>query len=76
MNRRWTILPCLIALHGPDGGVLQVEANSIYAIRNITENIQEHVAKGTKTVIYVGGKVFGVTETPQEIAELTERCSP
>lgn len=74
--RRWTLLPCLIVLHSPDGGTLQVEASSVYAMRAATGNVQEHVAKGTNTILYVGGKVFGVTETPQEIAALMESCGP
>lgn len=76
MIPRWTLLPCLIVLHSPDGGTLQIESNSIYAVRDASGAVAEHLAKGTHTVLYVGSKVFGVTETPEQIAELTERCSP
>ena len=64
---------CLITLHDPSGRLITFDTHQISAVQP-TEEIARHVAPGTKSIIYVGGKNFGVTETREEIKEMIEDC--
>lgn len=61
-------------LHSPDGQVLRVESHQIFAIRGLTKDLEQHVAAGTKTVIFAGGQKFGIKETPEEIETMIANC--
>lgn len=73
---KWYIpLSCIIALHSPDGTELRFEAHNFTAIQALPHGYKQHVAHGTKTIVYgSGGNKFGVTETPEEIAALAAKC--
>lgn len=64
---------CIIVLHSPDGSELRFEARNLTAVRAVPPNYKEHLAPGTKTIIYgTGGNKFGVIETPEEISTIVE----
>ena len=67
------MLPCLIVVHSPDGSELRIDTNHILAVRPAA-GVSEHVAKGTNTLIYTGGKVFGVTEGFDDAINQIEQC--
>lgn len=75
MKLRWYIpLSCLMILHSPDGAELHVESKQIFALRGLTKDLAEHVAAGTKTILYVSGQKFGVKETSEEIELMISNC--
>ena len=67
-------LSCLIAFHTPDGGEIFIETIHIVAIRPIASSQAEHVARGTKALIYTTDKNFAVIENEEKIAELMGQC--
>jgi hypothetical protein len=71
MRRLWPLL-CLITFHSPDGQLLTVEAKHVIAVRPAPSS--EHVAAGTKSILYVGGQKFGITETPAEAEIMINDC--
>lgn len=75
MKLRWYIpLSCFLALHTPDHQELLVEAKQIFVLRGLAKELEQHVAKGTKTIIYVDGQKIGIKETPEEIKSMIENC--
>ena len=73
MKLPWALLPCLIVLHSPEGSEVDFDTRHISAFRS-SASMAEHLAKGTKSVIFVGGKGFAVTETVEEISEKINNC--
>jgi hypothetical protein len=74
MSRYGAIVLCLVIFHAPDGSSVSVEKQHIAAIRPITEAIKEHLAPGTKSLLYVGAHKIGITETLEEAETMLEGC--
>lgn len=66
-------LVCLIIVHTPDGKELRLAVEHVSAIRP-AEGLHEHVAKGTNSIVFSGGKGYGVIETPAEVAKQLDHC--
>jgi hypothetical protein len=66
-------LCCLIILHTPDGEEIAVDTRQILMLRP-TIGIREHLAPGSKTLIYVSGQKIAVKEMPHEVEYLTKIC--
>ena len=58
----------LFCLDDTEDGTVTINANNISSLRRITYNDVLQTI-----VLMVGGERFGVTETPDEIAELVEK---
>ena len=71
--RPWLPVCCLIILHSPDEREMRIESTHIDILRP-ADVVQQHVAPGTKTIIYVGGQRFGVVESDEEIDTLIKDC--
>lgn len=67
------MLLCLLLLHSPDGSVLAVEGMALQVIHDV-ERYQGHIAKGTRSIVYVGGRAFGVRESREEVTRLRTEC--
>lgn len=69
------LLSCLIMLHSPDGTGLLIGTNEI-VVREIDPKHQDHVAKGTNSVVYTNTKQngMGVKETLKEVTGLIDKC--
>jgi hypothetical protein len=64
---KWALpLACLVVFHSPDGKELRIETQYILAVRT-AHGVREQVAPGTRTILYLAGKTFGVVETPEEV---------
>jgi uncharacterized protein YlzI (FlbEa/FlbD family) len=65
---------CFITLHGPNGkDEMHVDAASIFIVRAVTPGIEHHIAPGTKTILYVNGHKFGVSETVEQVEDMIEQ---
>ena len=64
----------MAVFHTPDGGLLSVETTHITALRPASSGIKEHVAPGTNTILYVGAKTWGITETIEQAKEAVRDC--
>jgi hypothetical protein len=64
---------CLIVLHSPDGEELAIDTRQILMLRP-TVHIKEHLAPGTKTLVYLTAQKIGVKEEPHEVEYLTKIC--
>jgi len=71
--RPWLPICCLIILHSPDEREMRIESTHIDILRP-ADAVQQHVAPGTKAIIYVGGLRFGVVESDEEIDTLIKDC--
>jgi hypothetical protein len=65
---------CLLHLHAPDGSDVYVERQNIAVVRPVTPTIAKQVAHGSRSIIYSAGGRYGVTETPQQMAQLVKQC--
>jgi hypothetical protein len=66
---------CFITLHGPNGkDVMHIDASSIFIVRPNTPDIEPHIAHGIKTIVYVSGHRFGVSESFEEIEDMISKC--
>jgi hypothetical protein len=64
---------CLAIFHSPDGRELRIETQHIAVIRP-ADAVQEHVAPGTKTILYVGSQKMGVVEPPDQVQTIIQDC--
>lgn len=53
---------------------MSVEKQHIAAIRPVSEAVKEHLAPGTKALLYVGAHKIGITETLEEAETMLENC--
>jgi hypothetical protein len=62
-------------LHSPDGTELLVLSEQL-TVREINPHQQDHVVKGTNSVIYLGVRPngFGVKETTVEVRKMVKDC--
>ena len=67
------IVPCLVLLHSPDGSDILIETNSVTAIRPVVED-SEHVADGSRAIVYLVDKSFAVRESEVRIIEIIGTC--
>ena len=72
LSRGATLL-CLVVVHTPDGEQLRIDSRSVMALRAST-GVEHHLAKGTKTILYLTGKNFGLVETPDEVVDRINHC--
>jgi hypothetical protein len=70
------VLPvvCLILVHSSDGGSLWVESEAITVLKPLLSKHQDHLARGTRTLVYTAGKVFGVRESEEDIERMIKSC--
>jgi hypothetical protein len=68
-----SLVLCLAIFHTPDGKIISVDTRHIIALRS-AENVKQHLAPGTNTVLYVSGQNFAITETPDEAKEAIRDC--
>ena len=74
MKWKWYIpLSCLIILHTPDNRELRVETQHISAVRP-ADSVQQQVAPGTRSIVYVLTQKFGVVEPPSDIDVIIKDC--
>jgi hypothetical protein len=52
---------------------MRIESTHIDILRP-ADAVQQHVAPGTKAIVYVGGQRFGVVESAAEIETLVKDC--
>ena len=69
----FSIIICMAIFHTPDGQLLTVDTRHITALRP-AENIKEHLTPGTKTILYVTTKTFGVRENIEEAQDAIHNC--
>jgi hypothetical protein len=65
---------CLILVHSADGGDLWIESAAITVVKPLFGEHQDHLAKGTRTLVYTAGKVFGVREEEDAIERMIKAC--
>lgn len=71
------LLACLLTLHTPDGSAFYVEGTAIVAIRPVADAHKEHVAEGSRSVVYTLDKNFAVEEQAEEVInKMHESCAP
>jgi hypothetical protein len=66
-------IACLIVLHTPDGEEIAVDTRQILMLRPTT-HIREHLAHGTRTLVYMTAQKVAVTELPHEVEYLIKIC--
>jgi len=66
-------IACLIVLHTPDGEEIAVDTRQILMLRPTT-HIREHLAHGTRTLVYMTAQKVAVTEQPHEVEYLIKIC--
>ena len=71
--KRLAPLLCLAVFHSPDGRELRIETQHIAIVRP-ADAVQQNVAPGTKSILYVGGQKLGVVESPDETAVILRDC--
>lgn len=69
------LLACLVVFHAPDGTLVSVEKQHIAAIRPVSEAAKEHLAPGSRALVYVGSHKFAITETLDEAEAIMEQCN-
>lgn len=69
-------LACLLTLHSPDGSELLVESGMLRAVRAIAPHAAGQVARGARSVIYLGSAPAGlaVVESTTEIQDRLSAC--
>jgi hypothetical protein len=74
VNVRSLFFSCVLTFHSPDGSELFVYSDTIRLIRKIEPHHQQHVAPGTRSVIYLGVRPngFGVVETVPQVLRMIE----
>lgn len=68
------LLACLVVFHAPDGSLVSVESQHVAAVRPVTDNVKEHLAPGTKSVLYVGSHKIGIIEDFDHAESMLENC--
>jgi hypothetical protein len=63
----------LAIFHTPDGRELRVETQHISAVRP-ADSVQQQVAPGTKSIIYVLTQKFGIIEPPGDVQTIIRDC--
>jgi hypothetical protein len=63
----------LAIFHSPDGRELRIETQHIAIVRP-ADAVQQNVAPGTKSILYVGGQKLGIVESPDEAAVILRDC--
>ena len=71
--KRLAPLLCLVVFHSPDGRELRIETQHIAIVRP-ADAVQQNVAPGTKSILYVGSQKLGVVESIDEIGTLMRDC--
>jgi hypothetical protein len=66
-------IACLIVLHTPDGEEIAIDTRQILMLRPTT-HIREHLAHGTRTLVYMTAQKVAVTEQPHEVEYLIKVC--
>lgn len=74
--RQWPAigLLCLVVFHAPDGSLVSVESQHVAAVRPVTDAIKEHLAPGTKSILYVGAHKIGIIENFDDAEAKLENC--
>lgn len=67
-------LLCLVIFHAPDGSQVSVESQHVAAVRPVTDAIKEHLAPGTKSILYVGAHKIGIVEDFDKAEAMLEGC--
>jgi hypothetical protein len=68
------VLWCLIWLHSSDGQPIWITSEAITVLKPLLPEHRDHLAKGTETLVYTAGKVFGVREDEDAIERLIKSC--
>jgi hypothetical protein len=68
-----TAIVCLAIFHSPDGRELRIETQHIAIVRP-ADAVQQNVAPGTKSILYVGSQKLGVVEGPDEATMIMRDC--
>jgi len=66
-------IACLIVMHTPDGEEIAVDTRQILMLRPTT-HIREHLAHGTRTLVYMTAQKVAVKEEPHEVEYLIKVC--
>jgi hypothetical protein len=67
------VVSCLAIFHSPDGRELRIETQHIAVVRP-ADAIQQNVAPGTKSILYVGSQKLGVIESADEASIIMRDC--
>jgi hypothetical protein len=51
-----------------------IQSEAITVIRPLLSEHQDHLAKGTRTLVYTAARVFGVREEEDEIERMVKAC--
>ena len=71
-------LACLLVFHSPDGTELWVASDVIKVIRPVGVAHREHVAPGTRSVVYLAGvrsAGWGVVESAEQVKAMVAGCA-
>jgi len=71
--KRLAPLLCLAVFHSPDGRELRIETQHIAIVRP-ADAVQQNVAPGTKSILYVGSQKLGVVESSDEVSTIMKDC--
>ena len=79
MNASFSLLSifvvCLVTLHAPNGALLTIDTHGFVMALDVEDLPSQHVATGTKSIVYMSGHKIGVTETREQVEQLIENCS-
>jgi hypothetical protein len=73
MHKALLPLLCLVIFHSPDGREIRIDTLHVTAIRP-AEAVKQHLAEGTRTIIYASGQNFGVIEPVAEVDLMMKNC--
>ena len=72
---RKAALLCMAILHTPDGQQFRADVNHIGAVRPAEHHTaQGHIVEGTKSLVYVDGKAWGVVENLEQVQSAIHNC--
>jgi hypothetical protein len=67
------VVACLAIFHSPDGRELRIETQHIAIVRP-ADAVQQNLAPGTRSILFVGSQKLGVTESPDETTMIMRDC--
>jgi len=73
MKRAAPLVLVFLLFHSPDGGPLWIACQAIFAVRPIG-GAKQHVASGTRALIYMPGHTLAIKEAPEDTAARVDKC--
>ena len=76
MKRAAPLALAFLLFHSPDGAPLWIACQAIFAVRPIGGATKQHVATGTRALIYTPGYTLAVKEAAEDAVAKAKGCGP